>query len=296
MMHAVLVPCLLRRASGATLVALLVALAAAFVAAVVADSPAVAAETYGACPRVIGLREARRRIHDAVIAPLAAARALHGNVHPLMRPCNGVLLTGPPGTGKTLLARWTASHVGTFYAVSAGSIQSKWYGETPKLIRRVFETARRTAPCVVFIDELDGLLSARGALDMGAERELKTTMLTEMSRLEHDYAPVVVMAATNRIGDIDAAVLRRIRIRVHVPLPDPRARRAALRYMLPELADRNFDAAVGLTHGQSCSDLREIAKAAVAATHARLHDGGFGVTEADVESAARALCGEAVWA
>jgi SpoVK/Ycf46/Vps4 family AAA+-type ATPase len=245
------------------------------------------------CPKVVGLRDARRRIRDAVLTPLAASRALHGNVHPLMRPCNGVLLTGPPGTGKTLLARWTASHVGTFFAVSAGSVQSKWYGETPKIIRRLFETARKSAPCVVFIDELDGLLSARGALDMGAERELKTTMLTEMSRLEHDYTPVIVMAATNRMADIDAAVLRRIRTRIHVPLPDPRTRRAALRFLLPELRDCAFGATVRLTHGQSCSDLREIAKAAVVSAHARLNDGGFGVTEADVDGATRMLCGDA---
>jgi SpoVK/Ycf46/Vps4 family AAA+-type ATPase len=270
----------------------LVSVAVALAVALAVAASGCSVERYDAakCPKVIGLREARRCIRDAVLTPLAASRALHGNVHPLMRPCNGVLLTGPPGTGKTLLARWTASHVGTFYAVSAGSVQSKWYGETPKLIRRLFETARKNAPCVIFIDELDGLLSARGALDMGAERELKTTMLTEMSRLEHDYTPVVVMAATNRVADIDAAVLRRIRTRIHVPLPDPRTRRSALRLLLPELRECAFRDAVRLTHGQSCSDLREIAKAAVVLAHTRHNDGGFGVTEADVDCATRRLC------
>jgi SpoVK/Ycf46/Vps4 family AAA+-type ATPase len=281
-----------RRLARDALVTLAVAVAVAVASAVVA-APRDSIERHdpaAKCPTVIGLREARRRIRDAVLAPLAASRALHGNVHPLMRPCNGVLLTGPPGTGKTLLARWTASHVGTFFAVSAGSVQSKWYGETPKIIRRLFETARKSAPCVIFIDELDGLLSARSALDMGAERELKTTMLTEMSRLEHDYTPVIVMAATNRMADIDAAVLRRIRTRIHVPLPDPRTRRSALRFLLPELRECGFGATVRLTHGQSCSDLREIAKAAVISAHARLNDGGFGVTEEDVDRATRLLC------
>lgn len=283
-----------RKLARDTLVAVAVAVAVALVtAAAAASGPLSSVERYDPAaerPKVIGLHEARRRIRDAVLAPLAASRALHGNVHPLMRPCNGVLLTGPPGTGKTLLARWTASQVGAFFSVSAGSVQSKWYGETPKIIRRLFETARKSAPCVVFIDELDGLLSARSALDMGAERELKTTMLTEMSRLEHDYTPVIVMAATNRMADIDAAVLRRIRTRIHVPLPDPRTRRAALRFLLPELCTCAFRDTVRLTHGQSCSDLREIAKAAVLSAHARLNDGGFGVTEADVDGATRRLC------
>ena len=153
------------------------ALAASIVAVIVAIVMLISAKTDvdplcdppTPCPRIIGLRDARRAIRNAVLVPIAAFHARGGDVHPLLRPCNGVILTGPPGTGKTLLARWTATQVGSFYSVSAGSVQSKWYGETPKLIKRLFDAARASAPSVIFIDELDGLLSSRTSMDLGAD-------------------------------------------------------------------------------------------------------------------------------
>jgi SpoVK/Ycf46/Vps4 family AAA+-type ATPase len=238
-------------------------------------------------PRVIGQRAARRELYRAVIAPLLAS----SKAHPLLRVCNGALMYGPPGTGKTLLARWTAArmgeHGGAFFAAGPASLQDKYYGETPKLIAALFESAKAHAPSVVFIDELDGLLGTRGFGDQAPTRELKTVMLTELSALEHaEPAPrVVFLGATNRKGDIDPAFLRRMRVHISVPLPTPRDRERALCALL----DRPLGDYRGwfgeLTHGASLADIREAAKHAVALANERAGDGGVSVSPDDVTRA-----------
>jgi SpoVK/Ycf46/Vps4 family AAA+-type ATPase len=243
--------------------------------------------TDAAEPRVIGQRAARRELYRAVVAPLLA----HPTAHPLLRACNGALLYGPPGTGKTLLARWTAArmgeHGGAFFAAGPASLQDKYYGETPKIIAALFESARMHAPSVVFVDELDGLLGARSLGDHAPTRELKTVMLTELSALEHaEPAPrVVFLGATNRKADIDPAVLRRMRVHISVPLPPPRDRERALCALL----DRPMGAYRGwfgdLTHGASLADIRETAKHAVAIANERAGDGGVSVSPEDVARA-----------
>jgi SpoVK/Ycf46/Vps4 family AAA+-type ATPase len=238
--------------------------------------------------RPIGLRSARRAIERAVLAPCAAPAH---ETHPLFRPCNGVLLYGPPGTGKTLLARWTASELcgvgGAYIAAEPATMQSKWYGETARIVRSMFESAVASEPSVLFFDEIDGVLSSRCSGDSAADKELKTCLLTEMSRLERSDARVVVMAATNRKDDLDAALLRRLAVQIYVGLPSPRTRARALRRFLRVRDECLWFAP--LSGGMSCSDIRELAKHAVALAHERTGEGGRGVSRADVERALVAL-------
>jgi SpoVK/Ycf46/Vps4 family AAA+-type ATPase len=241
-------------------------------------------------PRVIGQRAARRELFRAVVAPLMAGP----EAHPLLRVCNGALMYGPPGTGKTLLARWTAAQMGerggAFFSAGPATLQDKYYGETPKIIAALFESARRHEPSVVFIDELDGLLGTRSFGDQAPARELKTVMLTELSALEHaEESRVVFLGATNRKQDIDPAVLRRMRVHISVPLPTDRDRERAL----SELLDRPRSDYKGwfgtLTGGASLADIREVAKHAVAIANERAGDGGVSVGVADVLKAAEVV-------
>jgi transitional endoplasmic reticulum ATPase len=168
-----------------------------------------------------GVDEARERLREGVELPLrhpAAFRRLG------IRPAKGFLLYGPPGTGKTLLAKATAREAeANFIATKSSDLLSKWYGESEQQIARLFARARQVAPTVIFIDELDSLVPARGG-GLGEPQvteRVVNTILAEMDGLE-ELQSVVVIGATNRPNLIDPALLRpgRFDELIYVPVPD----------------------------------------------------------------------------
>lgn len=176
-----------------------------------------------------GLNEARERLREGVELPLkdpAAFRRLG------IRPAKGFLLYGPPGTGKTLLAKATAREAqANFIATKSSDLLSKWYGESEQQIARLFARARQVAPTVIFIDELDSLVPARGG-GLGEPQvteRVVNTILAEMDGLE-ELQSVVVIGATNRPNLIDPALLRpgRFDELIYVSVPDRAGRRRIL--------------------------------------------------------------------
>lgn len=142
-----------------------------------------------------------------------------------------VLLYGPPGTGKTLLAAAVSNGLlATFYSVSVADLLSKWFGESSQLIAALFASARRRAPSVIFIDELEALFPSRDASTSGAERRVLSTLLAELSGLATSGAAATVftIGATNSPWLMDSAALSRFGRRIYVRLPDAAARRAVL--------------------------------------------------------------------
>jgi spastin len=148
-------------------------------------------------------------------------------------PVRGILLFGPPGTGKTLVAKAAAAAASaTFFAVSAADLTSKWHGDGEKLVKALFDSAARSAPSIIFVDEADALLGARGAGEHDAARRLKTEFLVRLDGVATGGERVLVLAATNRPGDLDEAVIRRLPTRILVPMPDAAARRALVAGLL----------------------------------------------------------------
>ena len=168
-----------------------------------------------------GLGDAQEKLKEGVELPLRNPQAFRRLG---IRPAKGFLLYGPPGTGKTLLAKAVAKEAeANFISIKSSDLLSKWYGESEQQISRLFARARQVAPCVIFIDEIDSLVPARGSGDAEPQvtARVVNTILAEMDGLE-DLQSVVVIGATNRPTLVDPALLRpgRFDELVYVGTPD----------------------------------------------------------------------------
>lgn len=171
---------------------------------------------------VANLDEAKQALRESVILPMLRPDLFTG----ARRPWKGVLLFGPPGCGKTLIAKAVANEAGcTFFNADAASIVSKWLGESERLVKNLFGSARKEQPAIVFMDEVDALTGERGSDQVGGERRLKTQFLIEMDGMKSRKGDhIVVLGATNRPWDLDAAFRRRFERRIMVPMPEFEAR------------------------------------------------------------------------
>lgn len=154
-----------------------------------------------------GLSEVKERLRRAVEWPLQYA-SLYRRAG--VNPPKGILLAGPPGCGKTLLAKAVANQSQVnFISVKGPALLSKYVGESERGLREVFRTARHAAPCILFFDEIDALLPARGgdASDSHVSDRVLSQFLVEMDGVE-ELKGVVVLGATNRPDMLDPAVLR----------------------------------------------------------------------------------------
>ncbi len=177
-----------------------------------------------------GADEAQMLLKEGIELPLKNPEAFRRLG---IRPAKGFLLYGPPGTGKTLLAKAVAKESeANFIAIKSSDLLSKWYGESEQQIARLFARARQVAPCVVFIDEIDSLVPARGS--SGNEPQVTSrvvnTILAEMDGME-ELSSIVVIGATNRPTLIDPALLRpgRLDELVYVGTPDAAGREHILK-------------------------------------------------------------------
>jgi transitional endoplasmic reticulum ATPase len=235
-----------------------------------------------------GLDAPRDRLREGVELPLKHPEAFRRLG---IRPAKGFLLYGPPGTGKTLLAKAAARESqANFIATKSSDLLSKWYGESEQQIARLFARARQVAPTIIFIDEIDSLVPARGG-GLGEPQvteRVVNTILSEMDGLE-ELQNVVVIGATNRPTLVDPALLRpgRFDELIYVGTPDTAGRRRILAIHtkgMPLADDVDLESLAKRSERFTGADLEDLVRRAGLTALRRGLDSAK-VTMADFESA-----------
>lgn len=184
-----------------------------------------------------------------------------------LRPPKGVLLYGPPGTGKTLIAKALANAaMANFFYISGPEIGSKYYGESEKRLREIFEQAEKNAPSIIFIDEIDAITPNRDLTTSEADRRIVAQLLTLMDGLSSGDG-VLVIGATNRINAVDPALRRpgRFDREIEIPVPDRNGRLEILKIhcrMLPLDPSVNLEYLADVTIGFTGADLEALVREA----------------------------------
>lgn len=181
-------------------------------------------------------------------------------------PPKGVLLYGPPGTGKTLLAKAVANETNaTFIRVVASEFVQKFIGEGARIVREVFRLAKRKAPSIIFIDEIDAIAAKRLEIGTSGEREVQRTLMQLLAEMDgfDPLGNVKIIAATNRIDILDPAILRPGRFDriIEIPLPDRKGRYEILRIHTRKMKlskDVDLWRIADMTEGASGADLKAI--------------------------------------
>jgi transitional endoplasmic reticulum ATPase len=182
-----------------------------------------------------GLDEAKQALTESVEWPLKYPEAFEVTG---IRPPRGILLYGPPGTGKTLLVRALATESElNFISIKGPELLSKWVGESERAVREIFRKAKQASPSLIFFDELDSVVPARGSgTESNVTERVVSQFLTELDGLV-ELKDVVVLAATNRPDLVDRSLLRpgRFDRLIYIPLPDIASRKKILKIHLSKM-------------------------------------------------------------
>lgn len=209
-----------------------------------------------------------KELTDLVAIPMLYAEAY---IKTGIQPTRGVLLHGPPGCGKTMIANAFAAEIGvSFIPISAPSLVAGMSGESEKKIRDLFEEAKRMAPCLVFIDEIDVIMGKRESAQREMEKRIVAQMLTCMDDMALEKTggkPVIILAATNRPDSLDPALRRagRFNKEINLGVPNEEARDKILRALTKKLVmaeDFDYRRLAKMTPGFVGADLNDVVSVA----------------------------------
>ncbi|AAL62959.1 AAA family ATPase, possible cell division control protein cdc48 [Pyrobaculum aerophilum str. IM2] len=210
------------------------------------------------------LEDAKQKIRELVELPLRHPELFK---HLGIEPPKGILLIGPPGTGKTLLAKAVANEANAYFvAINGPEIMSKYYGESEARLREIFEEAKKNAPAIIFIDEIDAIAPKREEVTGEVEKRVVAQLLTLMDGLQ-ERGQVIVIGATNRPDAVDPALRRpgRFDREIWINPPDFKGRYEILLIHtrnMPLAPDVDLRKLAEMTHGFSGADLAALAREA----------------------------------
>jgi ribosome biogenesis ATPase len=218
-----------------------------------------------------GVDNVIQQFEDLLVLPMTRPEIYSSSK---VQPPRGVLIHGPPGCGKTMIANAFAAELGVnFISISAPSIVSGMSGESEKALREHFEEAKKAAPCLIFIDEIDAITPKRESAQREMEKRIVAQLLTCMDDLaleKTDGKPVIVLAATNRPDSLDAALRRggRFDKEINMSVPSEPVREQILRALTRETIlsdDVDFALLAKRTPGFVGADLNDLVSTAGAA-------------------------------
>uniref|UniRef100_A0A0X3PEK1 Fidgetin-like protein 1 n=1 Tax=Schistocephalus solidus TaxID=70667 RepID=A0A0X3PEK1_SCHSO len=213
---------------------------------------------------IAGLKRVKDTLKEVVIFPMLRPDLFTG----LRGPPKGLLLFGPPGTGKTLIGKCIAStSQSTFFSISASSLTSKWVGDGEKMVRALFTIARIHQPAVIFIDEIDSLLSQRSDMEHESSRRIKTEFLVQLDGVTTGAEDrLLLVGATNRPQELDEAARRRFVKKLYIPLPCSEARREIVSRLISQqhhcLSSEDLDVIAERSDGFSGADVANLCREA----------------------------------
>ncbi|EPQ73157.1 Cell division protein [Mycobacterium marinum MB2] len=240
---------------------------------------------------IAGMADAKQQLELSLLGPLRNPELMKAYK---VSARGGLLLYGPPGCGKSYLAKAVSGELGaSFYQVGIADVLHRWFGDSERSIRAVFDNARRNAPCVLFFDEVDALGHRRSALSGSAGlRTVVNSILEELDSAASSNDGVYVLGATNAPWDVDPALRRpgRFDRMIFVGLPDAEARAGIVRVHLRDRPVSGIDprAIANRTEGFSGADLAHICDSATQIAMAESMRAGQvrPVTMADIDAAA----------
>jgi len=213
-----------------------------------------------------GLGNIVEELKESVIYPLTMPD-LYSHSSSLLAAPSGVLLYGPPGCGKTMICKALAHESGAcFINLHISTLTEKWFGDSNKLVNAVFSLARKLQPTIIFIDEIDAVLGTRHSGEHEASGMVKAEFMTWWDGLKSADATggaqrILVLGATNRINDIDDAILRRMPKKFPIYLPSAAQRLKILKLMLKDTkldqAHLDMPYVARVMDGMSGSDIKE---------------------------------------
>ena len=231
------------------------------------------------------LEDAKQKIRELVELPLRHPELFK---HLGIEPPKGILLIGPPGTGKTLLAKAVANEANAYFvAINGPEIMSKYYGESEARLREIFEEAKKNAPAIIFIDEIDAIAPKREEVTGEVEKRVVAQLLTLMDGLQ-ERGQVVVIGATNRPDAVDPALRRpgRFDREIWINPPDLKGRYEILTIHtrnMPLAPDVDLRKLAEITHGFSGADLAALAReAAMSALRRAIQSGLIDLNQSSI--------------